>query len=63
MTYLREYEKPYKVRVFKQKTQNNGYQSTKISPVLANDYINNKIITPKPNNDKVKFNDKNLYKL
>jgi len=63
MTYLREYEKPYKVRVFKQKTQNNGYQSTKISPVLANNYINNKIITPKPNNDKVKFNDKNLYKL
>ncbi len=62
MTYLREYEKPYKVRVFKQKTQNNGYQSTKISPVLANDYINNKIIKPKPNNDKVKFNDKNLYK-
>jgi len=63
MTYLREYEKPYKVRVFKQKTQNNGYQSTKISPVLANDYINNKIIKPKPNNDKVKFTDKNLYKL
>ena len=62
MTYLREYEKPYKVRVFNQKTQNNGYQSIKISPVLANDYINNKIIKPKPNNDKVKFNDKNLYK-
>lgn len=60
---LRKYEKPYKVRVFSQNTSNNGYQSTKISPVLANDYINNKIIKPKPNNDKVKFNDKNLYKL
>jgi len=63
MNYLREYEKPYKVRVFRQKTPNNGYQSTKINRVLANDYINNKIIKPKPNNDKVKFNDKNLYKL
>ena len=63
MNYLREYEKPYKVRVFSQKTPNNGYNSSKINRVLANDYINNKIITPKPNNDKVKFNDKNLYKL
>jgi len=63
MNYLREYEKPYKVRVFNQKTSNNGYQSTKINRVLANDYINNKIITPKPNNDKVKFADKNLHKL
>ena len=63
MTYLREYEKPYNVRVFKQKTSNNGFQSTKISPVLANDYINNKIITPKPNNKGVGFTDKNLHKL
>ena len=60
---LRGYEKPYKVRVFTQKTSNNGYQSTKISPVLANDYINNKIINPKANNKEVKFNDKNLHKL
>jgi hypothetical protein len=63
MNYLKEYEKPYNVRVFSQKTSNNGYQSTKINRILANDYINNKIITPKPNNDKVKFNDKNLYKM
>ena len=63
MTYLREYEKPYKVRVFRQKTPNNGYQSTKINPVLANDYINNKIIKPKPNNKEVGINDKNLHKL
>jgi len=60
---LRGYEKPYNVRVFSQKTSNNGYNSSKINRVLANDYINNKIITPKPNNDKVKFNNKNLYKL
>jgi len=60
---LRGYEKPYKVRVFTQKTSNNGYNSSKNNPILANDYINNKIITPKPNNDKVKFNDKNLHKL
>jgi hypothetical protein len=60
---LRGYEKPYKVRVFTQKTSNNGYNSSKNNPILANDYINNKIITPKPNNDKVKFNDKNLYKM
>jgi len=60
---LRGYEKPYKVRVYTQKTSNNGYNSSKINRVLANDYINNKIITPKPNNDKVKFNDKNLYKM
>ena len=63
MTYLREYEKPYNVRVFSQNTSNNGYQSTKINRVLANDYINNKIITPKPNNKEVGINDKNLYKL
>jgi len=63
MNYLREYEKPYKVRVFRQKTPNNGYQSTKINRVLANDYINNKIITPKPNNKEVGINDKNLHKL
>ena len=62
MNYLKEYEKPYNVRVFSQKTPNNGYNSSKINRVLANDYINNKIITPKPNNDKVKFADKNLYK-
>ena len=63
MNYLKEYEKPYKVRVFSQKTSNNGYQSTKKNPVLSNDYINNKIITPKPNNKEVKFTDKNLYKM
>ena len=63
MNYLREYEKPYKVRVFRQKTPNNGYQSTKINRVLANDYINNKIIKPKPNNKGVGINDKNLHKL
>jgi len=63
MNYLREYEKPYNVRVFSQKTSNNGYQSTKINRVLANDYINNKIITPKPNNKEVGINDKNLHKL
>ena len=63
MNYLKEYEKLYKVRVFTQKTSNNGYQSTKINRVLANDYINNKIITPKPNNKAVGINDKNLYKL
>lgn len=62
MTYLREYEKPYAVRVFKQPTENNGYRSTKLSPILANDFINNKIIKPKPNNKQVSFNDKNLYK-
>lgn len=62
MTYLREYEKPYNVRVFKQKTENNGYRSTKLSPILANDFINNKIIKPKPNNKTVSFTDKNLYK-
>lgn len=60
---LREYEKPYKVRVFSQKTSNNGYNSSKKNPVLANDYINNKIITPKPNNKGVGINDKNLHKL
>jgi len=63
MNYLREYEKPYNVRVFSQKTSNNGYNSSKISPVLANDYINNKIIKPKPNNKGVGINDKNLHKL
>jgi len=62
MTHLKEYEKPYKVRVFKQKTANNGFQSVKISPVLANDFINNKIIKPKPNNKEVSFTEKNLYK-
>ncbi len=60
---LRGYEKPYKVRVFNQKTPNNGYNSSKINRVLANDYINNKIITPKPNNKEVGINDKNLHKL
>ena len=63
MNYLRGYEKPYNVRVFTQKTPNNGYNSSKISPVLANDYINNKIIKPKPNNKAVGINDKNLYKM
>ena len=63
MNYLREYEKPYKVRVFSQKTPNNGYNSSKINRVLANDYINNKIIKPKPNNKGVGINDKNLHKL
>ena len=63
MNYLKQYEKPYNVRVFSQKTSNNGYNSSKINRVLANDYINNKIIKPKPNNKEVKFNDKNLYKL
>ena len=62
MTYLREYEKPYDVRVFKQKTSNNGFRSTKLSPILANDFINNKIIKPKSNNKQVSFTDKNLYK-
>jgi len=60
---LREYEKPYNVRVFSQKTSNNGYQSSKNNRVLANDYINNKIITPKPNNKEVGFTNKNLHKL
>ena len=63
MNYLREYEKPYNVRVFSQKTSNNGYKSSKNNRVLANDYINNKIITPKPNNKEVGINDKNLHKL
>ena len=63
MNYLKECEKQYKVRVYTQKTSNNGYQSTKINRVLANDYINNKIITPKPNNKEVGINDKNLYKM
>jgi len=63
MNYLKEYEKPYNVRVFTQKTSNNGYQSTKINRILANDYINNKIIKPKPNNKGVGINDKNLHKL
>ena len=62
MTYLREYEKPYQVRVFKQKTSNNGFRETKLSPILQNDFINNKIIKPKPNNKQVSFTDKNLYK-
>ena len=62
MTHLKEYEKPYNVRVFKQKTANNGFQSVKISPILANDFINNKIIKPKPNNKEVSFTEKNLYK-
>ena len=63
MNYLREYEKPYNVRVFSQKTPNNGYNSSKNNPVLANDYINNKIIKPKPNNKEVGFTNKNLHKL
>jgi len=63
MTYLKKYERPYEVRVFSQKTPNNGYNSSKISPILANDYINNKIITPKPNNKGVGFTDTNLHKL
>ena len=63
MNYLKEYEKPYNVRVYTQKTSNNGYQSTKINRILANDYINNKIIKPKPNNKGVGINDKNLHKL
>jgi hypothetical protein len=62
MTYLKKYEEPYKVRVFKQKTSNNGFESVKLNPILANDYINNKIITPKPNNKEVAFTEKNLYK-
>lgn len=62
MTYLRAYEMPYKVRVFGQKTSNNGFRSTKLSPILQNDFINNKIIKPKPNNKQVSFTDKNLYK-
>ena len=62
MSYLREYEKPYQVRVFKQKTSNNGFRETKLSPILQNDFINNKIIKPKPNNKQVSFTDKNLYK-